>query len=100
MKSVQISKPGDIQLVDIPEPLIGPGDVLLKISYVGFCGSDLNSYLGLNPMVNYPVIPGHEISGTVVEKGIDENSLNNLKKRAFRYSGMNEYLSSGKNDQK
>ena len=43
------------------------GEVLLKIKHVGFCGSDLNTFLGRNPMVKMPVIPGHEISA-VVEK--------------------------------
>ena len=39
--------------------------------YVGFCGSDLSTYLGKNPMVNYPRIPGHEISGVITELGED-----------------------------
>lgn len=66
MRSVQIFAPGDVRVVDIPKPQAGPGQVLLKIEYVGFCGSDLNTYRGLNPLVKLPVIPGHEI-GAVVE---------------------------------
>lgn len=42
-------------------------EVLLRISYVGFCGSDLSTYLGRNPMVKMPVIPGHEV-GAVIER--------------------------------
>jgi 2-desacetyl-2-hydroxyethyl bacteriochlorophyllide A dehydrogenase len=34
---------------------------------VGLCGSDLNSFLGLNPLVSYPRIPGHEVSATIVQ---------------------------------
>ncbi len=34
---------------------------------VGFCGSDLNSFRGLNPLVSYPRILGHEVSATVLE---------------------------------
>jgi threonine dehydrogenase-like Zn-dependent dehydrogenase len=34
---------------------------------VGFCGSDLNSFRGLNPMVSFPRIPGHEVSATIVQ---------------------------------
>lgn len=34
---------------------------------VGFCGSDLNSFRGKNPLVSFPRIPGHEVSATVVE---------------------------------
>lgn len=38
---------------------------------VGFCGSDLNSFRGLNPLVSFPRILGHEVSATVVESNGD-----------------------------
>ncbi|HKW17968.1 MAG TPA: zinc-binding alcohol dehydrogenase family protein [Terriglobales bacterium] len=38
----------------------------MKVRMVGFCGSDLNSFRGLNPLVSYPRILGHEVSATVV----------------------------------
>ena len=41
----------------------------MKIKYVGFCGSDLNTFLGKNPMVKLPVIPGHEISAVIEDIG-------------------------------
>jgi len=50
----------------IPEPLVSGRDLLLKIRMVGLCGSDLNSFRGLNPLVTYPRIPGHEVSATVL----------------------------------
>lgn len=56
-----------MQVTDIPEQELGCGDVLIRLEYVGFCGSDLNTYMGRNPMVKLPVIPGHEI-GAVIEK--------------------------------
>lgn len=54
-------------LVIMDEPVPAADEVLVRLEYVGFCGSDLNTYLGRNPMVKLPVIPGHEI-GAVVEK--------------------------------
>jgi threonine dehydrogenase-like Zn-dependent dehydrogenase len=42
---------------------------MIDVRYVGLCGTDLNSYRGLMPLVTYPRVPGHEISGTVVAKG-------------------------------
>ncbi len=39
--------------------------MLLKVACVGFCGSDLNTFRGSNPLVNYPRIPGHEVSGVI-----------------------------------
>lgn len=69
MKSIQIITPGDIQITERTVPVAGKSDVLLKINYVGFCGSDLSTYLGKNPMVSYPRVPGHEISATIVSFG-------------------------------
>lgn len=66
MKAIQIPAPATLQVVDIAKPEVKNGEVLLKIKYVGFCGSDLNTFLGRNPMVKLPVIPGHEV-GAVIE---------------------------------
>lgn len=66
MKAIQIVQPGEIKAVELDKPISQDDEVLVKIQYVGFCGSDLNTYLGKNPMVKLPVIPGHEI-GAVVE---------------------------------
>ena len=65
MKAVSVIEPGKIALVDKEMPLAGRGEVLLRVKYVGFCGSDLTTFLGKNPMVKYPRIPGHEISAVV-----------------------------------
>lgn len=69
MKAIQISAPETIQIVERSMPQAGRGDVLLKIKYVGFCGSDLSTFLGKNLMVEYPRIPGHEISAEIVSMG-------------------------------
>ena len=69
MKAVLINEPGSVRVVDREKPQTGPGEVLLKITYVGLCGSDLKTYKGGNPLVSYPRVPGHEIAGTVVETG-------------------------------
>ena len=71
MKAVVINTPGDLRVKEIDTPSPAPGEVLLQMLYVGFCGSDLSTYLGKNPMVNYPRIPGHEISGVITELGED-----------------------------
>ncbi|MDR0792284.1 MAG: zinc-binding alcohol dehydrogenase family protein [Chitinophagaceae bacterium] len=71
MKAIQIIQPGEIKITEIDKPVLRQGEVLLKIKYVGFCGSDLNTYLGKNPLVKLPVVPGHEI-GAVIE-AVGEN---------------------------
>ena len=53
------------------KPQAGAGQVLLKIGYVGFCGSDLNTFLGRNLMAKEAVIPGHEIGATIDSVGPD-----------------------------
>ena len=67
MKAIQIAGLRQMQTVDIPEQELGPDQVLLRLEYVGFCGSDLSTWLGKNPMVRMPVIPGHEV-GAVIER--------------------------------
>ncbi|MNJ92306.1 putative zinc-type alcohol dehydrogenase-like protein YjmD [compost metagenome] len=69
MKAIKIVKEGNVEIMRIPQPTVKDGHALLKVDYVGFCGSDLNTFRGLNPLVKLPVIPGHEIGATVVELG-------------------------------
>lgn len=67
MKAVRIAAPFQIGVAEIEKPEIKADEILVKIKYVGFCGSDLNTYRGRNPMVRMPVVPGHEV-GAVIEK--------------------------------
>jgi threonine dehydrogenase-like Zn-dependent dehydrogenase len=69
MKGISLPQPGRIEIVDIPEPALGPDDVLVEVGYVGLCGSDLLAYRGLSAMVTYPRIPGHEVGGVVAAVG-------------------------------
>lgn len=69
MKAYAINEPFSVIQVEVPNPELGPTDVRIKVKYIGLCGSDLNSFRGLMPFVKLPRIPGHEISGLVVEKG-------------------------------
>jgi threonine dehydrogenase-like Zn-dependent dehydrogenase len=71
MKAIQIIQAGEVRTTDMPTPSIHSDEVLLKIKYVGFCGSDLNTYSGKNPMVKLPIIPGHEIGAVVEATGKD-----------------------------
>lgn len=70
MKCVRIVEPGLVAVADdMAKPVLKEGEVLIKLEYVGFCGSDLNTYLGRNPMVKMPVVPGHEVGATIAEVG-------------------------------
>ena len=69
MKAIQITEPSVMKVIDIADPQMGDNDVLLKMKYVGFCGSDLNTFRGGNPMVKMPVVPGHEVGAEIVKVG-------------------------------
>ena len=69
MKAIQITEPSKMEVIDIEKPNIEDGKILVRIIYVGFCGSDLNTFLGKNPMVNMPIIPGHEVGAVIEELG-------------------------------
>ena len=69
MKAVQIVNPSEMKVVELEKPTVGAGEVLVRIKHVGFCGSDLNTFLGRNPMVKLPVIPGHEVGAVIEEVG-------------------------------
>jgi L-galactonate 5-dehydrogenase len=69
MRAVCLPGPRAVQLVDVPEPVCRPEDVLIDVRYIGLCGSDLNNYRGLSVTIIYPRIPGHEVSGVIVAKG-------------------------------
>jgi len=72
MKALALQSPGHASIVTVPDPPVRGSDILLRVRMVGFCGSDLNSFRGLNPLVSYPRILGHEVAATVVEgAGID-----------------------------
>lgn len=56
MKAIQIVASGDVRVIETDAPVLQDDEILIKIKYVGFCGSDLNTFLGRNPMVKLPVI--------------------------------------------
>jgi 2-desacetyl-2-hydroxyethyl bacteriochlorophyllide A dehydrogenase len=69
MKALVVDKPGETSLIDIEEPAMGEGDVLLRVRTVGLCGTDLSTFRGVNPLVSYPRIPGHELGCTIEAVG-------------------------------
>jgi len=71
MKAFRIEAKHQAAFCALPEPKLKPEQVLLKPRIVGFCGSDLATYLGVNPLVTYPRIPGHEIAAEIVAVGSD-----------------------------
>jgi threonine dehydrogenase-like Zn-dependent dehydrogenase len=69
MKAVEITAPGQARLTERPNPTPQAGEVLLRVRRIGFCGTDLSSFRGTNPLVAYPRVPGHEIAATIESLG-------------------------------
>ena len=58
-----------LRLVDIPPPAAGDNEVLVKVSVCGVCHTELDEIEGRTPPPRFPVVPGHQIIGTVVKTG-------------------------------
>jgi 2-desacetyl-2-hydroxyethyl bacteriochlorophyllide A dehydrogenase len=71
MRAVQIEKPGSVVVGELPAPRPGPHEVLVGVEACGFCGTDLHIADGEFAPTPYPIVPGHEFSGTVLELGSD-----------------------------
>lgn len=76
MRAAYFLKPNQIEVTEAQIPELQEGEALVKVSYAGICGSDVHVYHGQHSTAVYPVIPGHEFSGTLVEaKGNLRDSL-------------------------
>lgn len=69
MKQATMTAPGHIEITEVPRPQPRRGHVLLRIARIGICGSDIHVNHGTHPYTGYPVIQGHEVSGTVAALG-------------------------------
>jgi 2-desacetyl-2-hydroxyethyl bacteriochlorophyllide A dehydrogenase len=69
MRALLCVKPGELTLVDRPRPTPGRGEVLVRITRAGVCGTDLHIFEGSHPYLTYPRVIGHELAGVVVEAG-------------------------------
>lgn len=67
MKAAIFDGNSNVIIKEMPIPELCSGEALIKIKYVGICGSDITIYLGKNPRAKLPLIPGHEIVGEIME---------------------------------
>lgn len=67
MKGIQIREPHHLELVDLPDPEVGPGEVMVRILKAGLCGTDIHLYEG--HFGNFPIIPGHDAVGIIEKVG-------------------------------
>lgn len=69
VKAVFINKPGEVETRWVDYPHKKENEVLIKVDAAGICGSDIGAFRGTNPLVTYPRIIGHEVTGIVLQEG-------------------------------
>ena len=69
MRQAFLNNPGKIEYREIEKPDPRPENVVVKIKYIGICGSDIHVFHGKHPYTSYPVVQGHEVSAEVVAVG-------------------------------
>ena len=70
MKALVLRGLNDLAVDHLPDQQLGPNDVRIKVAYSGICGSDRHIVDGnLGAASKYPIVMGHEMSGTIVELG-------------------------------
>ena len=77
MKAIQVIGPKQLKVVDVPEPQLGPGQVLVRTETVSICGSDMRQFRTILPEERYPLPPGrpcHEVVG-IVEKSDSPDAI-------------------------
>jgi len=62
-----------LEMVDMPNPVPKEREILVKISACGVCHTELDEIEGRTPPPLLPVVPGHQVIGTVKEKGYGAN---------------------------
>jgi L-iditol 2-dehydrogenase len=75
MKAAVLRGVNDLRLEELPVTQPKAGQVLVKISVAGVCGTDVHMWAGTNFEGTFPFVPGHEWVGRVVEPGPDIRSL-------------------------
>jgi alcohol dehydrogenase len=70
MRAVVISEYGVLPSVEeVPEPVVAPGSVVLKVEATGLCRSDWHGWMGHDSDIVLPHVPGHELAGTIAALG-------------------------------
>jgi len=70
MKAVYYEKfKGSIDVREVPNPTVSKDSVIIKVGATGLCRSDWHGWMGHDPDIVLPHVPGHELAGTIAEIG-------------------------------
>lgn len=70
MKAAVLKAPGDLQVIEVPTPTAGPGDLVIKVKSTAICGTDIRIMNGKKKKgVRFPSVIGHEFAGEIADIG-------------------------------
>src|ERR1019366_3399132 len=75
MNALLLTEYKKLEIVEMPEPVIGTDDVLVRVRACGICGSDVHGFDGSSGRRNPPLVMGHEASGEIARFGANVNDL-------------------------
>jgi len=75
MKALLLSQYGRLEVADLPTPIPGPDEVLVRIGACGICAGDIHGCAGSSGRRIPPIVMGHEAAGTVAALGKDVKGL-------------------------
>lgn len=111
LRAVVLRAPGRLEVADVPEPTLGPDEVLVRVRACGVCGSDLRYLRGGNPwsqhtlgvrLPNPPdMVLGHEFAGEIVRvshSGLEGRLGERVAVLAYRGCGRCLYCRRGEHN--
>jgi 2-desacetyl-2-hydroxyethyl bacteriochlorophyllide A dehydrogenase len=69
VRAIVFAKPGEFSRTEMPDPVPGPREAVVRVEAVGVCGTDVHVLDGEFAPTVFPIVPGHETSGVVVSVG-------------------------------
>lgn len=67
MKCIVCEEPNRFAMKELPVPVPGPEEALIRIKRIGICGTDLHAYKGNQPYFVYPRVLGHELAAEITQ---------------------------------
>lgn len=67
MKAIYLTGPNEFSFQEVEDPIPKRDEVLIQVRMAGICGTDVHLFRGRNPFANYPLIPGHEFMGEILQ---------------------------------
>jgi L-iditol 2-dehydrogenase len=98
MKALLLTKYRSLEIAEVPTPVVGAGEVLIRVGACGICGSDVHGYDGSSGRRIPPIVMGHEAAGRIAAVGVGVTGLSEGDRVTFDstiYCGACEYCRRG-----